>query len=382
MDGRLKQFNALCLVKSLIDSWLTDLSNEKFDDTPPYKHLFEAAGLAKDEVHRLFIKISELGLLLAQQPAAEDIAQLILLKLFHALREHPDLFDSRKICALQDVAYFFQKIGEQFYFESIIESIRCIDAEPDPSLIVNTKVVLRGSYLATSSKASEALSKIWQKKYGATGVPLNCFITSSQRALHKPGLMMTQSFIDPPSGDFGFNILGQHDMHIAASLGAEDLIEHCIAGGASIDARDLFQRTPLMMAVVRRQESCCRLLIKKNCDVSLRDSKFRSILELAGDAGSPEIVRILLQAEAEVNPQVVKGNSTPLQVAICSNNFNEDLVILLLDHGARVFEARSCDGKTAIDLAKERQHHELALTMAQKYAWTGPAAFPGFNFGS
>ena len=384
MEGRLKQLNALCLVKSLNEFFLRNLKNEKYDDTMPYRHLSEASALAKDELHTLFIKISNLGLAVARQPARVDTAHLILLKLNYALKEHPDLLDSQKSVALQDIARFFLNIGEQFHFESIMESIHCIDAEPGFMPIVDTKSVLSDSYVKTSIRAKEALSKIWQKKYGPTGIPLNCYVSPPQRPLHKPHLMLAWSLIKESSSDSpGSNILEQQNLHMAASLGVVDLLNKFILDGADVDARDLFKRTPLMMAVVAGHEPCCRLLIEKKCDVSLRDLKQRTILELAADTGNTEIVRILIQAKANVNPQLIEGNSTPLQVAICSKNFNQELIILLLDHGSKVFEERLHDGRTAIQLAKERQQHELARTMEHDYAWTQPIyKHPTLNLGT
>jgi len=75
---------------------------------------------------------------------------------------------------------------------------------------------------------------------------------------------------------------------------------------------------------------------------------------------SADVVRLLLEAGADVNA-TQHGGYTPLLQAAAAGK--KDLVLLLLEHGARL--DCICDqGKSAADYARERGHEELAELLA------------------
>src|SRR5262249_35788187 len=71
----------------------------------------------------------------------------------------------------------------------------------------------------------------------------------------------------------------------------------------------------------------------------------------AAPTGSPELIRALIDAGANVNAQDIQGMS-PLMLAVASENQDVAVVKVLLQSGANV-NARSARGETALDWAKK-----------------------------
>ena len=68
---------------------------------------------------------------------------------------------------------------------------------------------------------------------------------------------------------------------------------------------------------------------------------------------NPEVIRVLLDAGADVNARVEDG-MTPLMFA-AEGNQNPEVIMTLLDNGADG-EKISIEGKTAFDYANENKH--------------------------
>ena len=275
-----------------------------------------------------------------------------------------DLCDGRKKQIMQEIALFFQRIGDQIEFERTMELADGINNDPGPFETPDTKVLLSWSYGKTSDAASKVLSTHWQKFCGAPYVPLDCYFSPLQRAQHRQDLGMAdeilkQSSHDPPSS----NMLRQQDIHVAAALGWLPRLDECIRAGADINARDLMERSPLFTAAIFGHSDCCLRLLQSNADLRSRDLINRTILEVAAEFGHSDVISVLLEANADINPQLMDTNSSPLQAAICSDFLNPDLVIFLVRKGADVYMRRVLDNKNAIDLAKERQLDDLVQLM-------------------
>ncbi|KAL9076646.1 MAG: hypothetical protein Q9161_000978 [Pseudevernia consocians] len=131
----------------------------------------------------------------------------------------------------------------------------------------------------------------------------------------------------------------------------------------NIDERDVNSRTALFLAVVNGDESCSLALLWHGADANTRDDHGHTALEVAVRRGHLNIVKYLIDHNANVNPDIMPCSSLPLHAAIESDKFQLDIIDLLLNSGAEVDRRRRTDNKHAIDLAFDRGYHELAESM-------------------
>ena len=129
---------------------------------------------------------------------------------------------------------------------------------------------------------------------------------------------------------------------------------------ASAYAPDGFH--PLGLAAFFRHPDVLRLLIERGADVSAPSRNDLAVTALhsavATDAANVDVsmVTALLAAGAPVNVPH-QGGGTPLHTVAFTGN--AQVARMLLDRGADPM-LRTDDGKTAIDIARERGHADLA----------------------
>jgi ankyrin repeat protein len=158
---------------------------------------------------------------------------------------------------------------------------------------------------------------------------------------------------------------------LLAASAANDLdnIRIFLAKGADVKAKDVYGQTALLHAAGNGNADAVKLLLSKGADpnaatvpviqrVSNGPTEFGSLTPLlvATLSGSPETVRTLLDAGAQVNARDVRG-MTPLMTAIASDHADPSIVRMLLDHGA--------------DPALKSNARETALDWARKFGF-GP----------
>lgn len=116
--------------------------------------------MATDKLQTLFIYIGELALE-ANRRSLQDLAHLVFLKPIYALQKYPDLCDGRKRPMLQEIAFFFEKTGDQNEFEHIMERVNCISNDPGLLAVADTHQFLSGPYIKNSEAASKVFSSHW-----------------------------------------------------------------------------------------------------------------------------------------------------------------------------------------------------------------------------
>ena len=99
------------------------------------------------------------------------------------------------------------------------------------------------------------------------------------------------------------NERGMTELHLAAYHGELDWVQNCLNGGLSVHSRDTGGYTPLTWAadmgiVEGDYQQIVTLLIEIGADVNAIDHLGRSVLNIALNAGNPEIVRQLMEAGA------------------------------------------------------------------------------------
>ena len=153
------------------------------------------------------------------------------------------------------------------------------------------------------------------------------------------------------------------DIFEASVLGKVDRIQEILKGDpsrASEHAPDGF--TPVALAAFFGQPAAAKALIAAGADVNAAAKNALKVQALhAAVAGrNLEIVKAVLEAGADPNAQQQAG-FRPFHEA--GGNANRALAELLLKHGADP-ALTTDDGKSAIDLAREKGHTEFADWLA------------------
>ncbi len=138
----------------------------------------------------------------------------------------------------------------------------------------------------------------------------------------------------------------------AASSGGIVIVRELIAAGGKATGISLFG------PVSGGRADMIKELIAAGGDVNVRDRWGNSVLGEAVEAGNPTIVRIIIDAGA--NLDAVSGGRTPLILAVCKQN--KELVDVLLCAGAKV-DARDIYKFTALMEAVIRPNKEILLTL-------------------
>lgn len=193
-------------------------------------------------------------------------------------------------------------------------------------------------------------------------------LTQSRDAQGISALMLAIYTQQPVIRDFLLTRHKELDIFEAAAVGDCARLHHFIAADA-MSARAISPDgwTPLHLAAAFSSPEAVTLLLEHGAHVHqpshnpLRNQPLHACVALNH---SLEAVRVLIEAGADVNA-AQHGGYTPLLQAAAAGK--KDLVILLLEHGARL-DCRCDQGKSAWDYAKERGHTEVADMLASHTA--------------
>eukprot|EP00929_Paragymnodinium_shiwhaense_P048577 TRINITY_DN24541_c0_g1_i1.p1 TRINITY_DN24541_c0_g1~~TRINITY_DN24541_c0_g1_i1.p1 ORF type:complete len:174 (+),score=31.19 TRINITY_DN24541_c0_g1_i1:333-854(+) len=121
---------------------------------------------------------------------------------------------------------------------------------------------------------------------------------------------------------------------------------------------------PHFHSAVRRGEAATveQLLKGGKIDVNEKNEHYPSALHFAAGGGSVEVVRILLEAKADVKAVAPTSNETALHSA--AQQGHDAVAKMLLEHGA---EPNACaeSGDTALHNACAKGHLEMAKLLVQ-----------------
>ena len=158
---------------------------------------------------------------------------------------------------------------------------------------------------------------------------------------------------------------GATALHRAAEAGDVEVLKLLVDRGADVNAERKGGRAPLASAVASGHGAAVRYLLSKGAKPDLGDVG----LSRAVFQGNVEIVKALLEAGVEVKNgnQVFTGFGRPepiLVLACFSYNADPQIVKMLLDRGADP-AAKSQQGRSPLELARERGYAEVARLLAQ-----------------
>ena len=154
-------------------------------------------------------------------------------------------------------------------------------------------------------------------------------------------------------------------LHRAAQSGDVDMIKLLVERGANVNAQPKSGPVPLASAVVFGHGAAVRYLLSKGAKPNVGDVG----LSRAVFQGNVEIVKALLEAGAEMknSGMVFPGFGGPepiLALACFSYNADPQIVRMLLDRGADP-AGKSQQGRTPLDLARERGYEEVAKLLVR-----------------
>ena len=149
----------------------------------------------------------------------------------------------------------------------------------------------------------------------------------------------------------------------AARTNSTEAVRLLLEHKADVQAGDFLGLSALAHAAGHSNLEMTRMLLARGANVNAamtREIKVRNgviavanmtPLMVAVARSTPETVRLLLEAGADVKRQDVRG-MTPLMLAVASDVSNPDVVRLLLDRGSDL-ATKSVDGETALDWARK-----------------------------
>jgi len=145
------------------------------------------------------------------------------------------------------------------------------------------------------------------------------------------------------------------DIHQAAEEGNIEAVKQHLAAGTDVNAKNVFEQTPLNQAAWGRHTEIVELLITNGADVNAGGEFGRTPLLLAAIKGYKEIVELLIAEGADVNAKGEIGGA--LHYAAASGH--TEVVGLLIANGADV-NAKDAGDMTPLDAALTYEQAESA----------------------
>eukprot|EP00435_Cladocopium_sp_Y103_P057989 s1264_g20.t1 len=178
-------------------------------------------------------------------------------------------------------------------------------------------------------------------------------------------LLAAKAEVNKKNGD------GWTPLFSAARYGHADVMKLLLDAGAEVNVVNIHDQTPLHVATWSGKADAVKLLLEHHASVNVVDGSGSTPLITAAQENA-EMVKLLLDAKAEVNVKLDKYLTTPLHQA-AKNNLLE-VAKMLLDAGADV-NPKDSDGETPFDLATGDEVKKLlgehGGVKGKSWAWVG-----------
>jgi len=157
-------------------------------------------------------------------------------------------------------------------------------------------------------------------------------------------------------------------LHYAARFTVSPIVEYFIKKGLNVNARDNFDNTPLIDAVMMLSNeeeleyeddnlmlTSIRILLDNGADVNIQNYDGSTALHYAVDLGWMPLVKLLVERGANLNIQDEDGLA-PLHCAVIQGY--KEIAEYLLSKGADK-NLKTCEGDTCYQIAKENEDQEM-----------------------
>lgn len=295
-------------------------------------------------------------------------ARWLFSELIGCLDQYPHLYDVRDGDFLRRMATILKEVGPARNFRHIVLKIKDHADGFSPSDRLNH--MLTESFEKTSDITNALLARLWRDQGDSSEVPAFLVVPPAQLAVlhihpdavlavlsHYASKYLRRTISSPKYNDKNQMITDLFDPQTPLDIPRLKAIS---------DVRDFCGRTPLFLAAKNRRLQCCYALLQAHADPNNRDFAGHSVLEAACRAGHEEIVEFLIRAGCNVNPVNAGCASSPLQAAVDNDKPKKVIVQLLLERGADIYDKRSSDGKSALDIVRERNLFEFEQKMREQ----------------
>ncbi|MFT4314937.1 MAG: ankyrin repeat domain-containing protein [Wolbachia pipientis] len=150
-------------------------------------------------------------------------------------------------------------------------------------------------------------------------------------------------------------------MLLAVRLGKLDAVKFLLENGANIEAQDRNGWTYILHAAKKIKWDVVKLLINKGAKFNNETTFQGTPLHFAVQEGNLDMVRFLLDKGADIESQNAY-NEKPLHLAVKVGRL--DILKLLLDRGANI-NATNMDGQTPSDLATQKGYSSIVEILRQ-----------------
>lgn len=141
-------------------------------------------------------------------------------------------------------------------------------------------------------------------------------------------------------------------------------VKKLIAQGINVSELDANQDAPLVIAAYKGYADIVRLLLEAGADVTAVDPGMKATaLHAAAYAGRTEAAKLLVAYHINIDKQGPYNGYTALHDAIWQNNVG--VVEVLLDAGANL-NLKSNSGQTPLDFAKSKNNQRIVALIEQK----------------
>lgn len=141
-------------------------------------------------------------------------------------------------------------------------------------------------------------------------------------------------------------------------------VRKLIADGADVNELESSGDAPLIMAAYLGHTEIVKLLLEAGADVTVLDPSMKATaLHAAAYAGRTEAAKLLIQYNIDIDKQGPYNGYTALHDAIWQNNV--ETAEVLINAGANL-NIKSKDGQTPLEFARAKKHTKIADMIERK----------------
>jgi ankyrin repeat protein len=321
--------------------------------TPGLEKSLIDAYMAKDpDDHYRFTLIKVLG----RRPwsrSGNDTKMMVRTCMMKALRD--DSFDWVKVEALQALMRLGDDEETQREIEALMESESGTGVRFAMTTLASRTSKVSPLFVAAKNGWHDVVARLitdgadleWRAGPPAEGwTPLMIACAENQSATVK-------HLLEAGANANAENAMGRTPVMFAANYGLTEIVEMLARAGADLNARsnDELKRPAIIAASLNGHAETASALIKLGADPDMAEANgFTALLNVAGEDGSADVIKALLDGGADVNAGSPAG--TPLSVAGAAGVVEK--VELFLDRGADVngtYSFSGMDGISALMIA-------------------------------